>query len=83
MSRDNRIIYYSGVGCKVHYQHTVADFLIIMREEFQDRSWADELEKFDKSEIEELNFKDWILPDDFCFFTLEDWLEFSGATIKN
>jgi len=80
---DNRIVFYSGVGSKESHQHTVQEFLAIMKEEFQNKSWAAELEMYEKSEIDELNFKDWILPDDFCFFTLEDWLEFSGASIKN
>jgi hypothetical protein len=26
-----------------------------------------------------LKFKDWILPDDFCFFTLDDWIDYAGA----
>jgi hypothetical protein len=29
----------------------------------------------------QLKFKDWVLPDDFCFFNLKDWVEYSGATI--
>lgn len=82
-SKDTRIVFYSGIGSKESRCHTVAEFLTIMREEFQDKSWAAELEMYEKSEIVELNFKDWILPDDFCFFTLEDWLEFSGASITN
>jgi hypothetical protein len=27
----------------------------------------------------QLNFKDWVLPDDFCFFTLDDWIDYAGA----
>ena len=27
----------------------------------------------------QLEFKDWALPDDFIFFTLDDWIEYSGA----
>jgi hypothetical protein len=30
----------------------------------------------------QLQFKDWILPDDFIFFTLTDWIEYSGAEIS-
>jgi hypothetical protein len=29
----------------------------------------------------QLRFKDWVLPDDFIFFTLSDWIEYSGAEI--
>ena len=27
----------------------------------------------------QLQFKDWVLPDDFIFLTLDDWVEYSGA----
>jgi hypothetical protein len=29
----------------------------------------------------QLDFKGWYLPDDFVFFTLLDWIEYSGAEI--
>ena len=29
----------------------------------------------------QLQFKNWVLPDDFIFFTLKDWIEYSGAEI--
>ena len=35
----------------------------------------------DISWTEQLQFKDWVLPDDFIFFTLDDWIEYSGAGI--
>ena len=80
---DNRVVYYSGIGSKESHVHSVLEFLKIMREEFQDRSWAKDLEEFDKKDIDELNYKDWILPDEFCFFSLEDWVDFAGATLVN
>ncbi len=76
---NEKSVYYSGIGCKDGYKHTVQEFIEIMKNEFQHKSWENELKMFDKSDILELNFNDWILPDDFCFFTLEDWIEYSGA----
>ncbi len=75
------IIYYTGIGCNVGYEHTVQEFTNIMKNEFQYKSWAEELEMHDKKDILELNFKEWILPDDFRLFTVEDWIEYSGACI--
>ena len=38
-------------------------------------------EKISRENHYQLQFKDWILPDDFIFFTLTDWIEYSGAKI--
>lgn len=42
-----------------------------MYEQFTHKKWKKEIQ---------LKFKDWVLPDDFIFFTLDDWIEFSGAS---
>ncbi len=73
------LVYYSGVGCNPTYKHTRDEFITIMKREFQHKSWAIEIEIYGKACLPELNYKDWILPDDFCFFTIEDWIDFAGA----
>ena len=53
----------------------------IMNREFTHKTWRYELEKIPREHHWQLEFKDWILPDDFIFFTLSDWIEYSGARI--
>jgi hypothetical protein len=72
------IISYTGIGCKKDYHHTKEEFLKIMKEEFTLKDWNNSI-----SWPEQLEFKNWILPNDFIFFTLHDWIEYSGATINN
>jgi hypothetical protein len=76
-------VHYSGIGANPSHKHTKEEFVAIMKQEFQDKQWGEEIEMYGKEQIEELNYKDWILPDDFCFFSLEDWLDYSGAEIRN
>jgi len=70
-------ILYSGIGCNKNFIHRVDEFLKIMNEEFAWKDWNNSI-----SWPAQLQFKDWILPDDFIFFTLQDWLEYSGAEIE-
>ncbi len=74
-------VYYSGIGCNPTHNHTKEEFINIMKCEFQNKSWVNEIEMYGKNNMPELNYKDWILPDDFCFFTFEDWLDFSGGIL--
>ena len=67
-------IIYSGIGCKASHEHTETEFLDIMNKYITHKDWNNE-----KSWPEQLQFKDWVLPDDFVFFTLDDWIEYSGA----
>jgi len=69
-------ILYDGIGCNTTGVHTKNEFLNIMNREF-----TYELEKVPRECHYQLQFKDWILPDDFIFFTLLDWIEYSGAEI--
>ena len=71
------IINYTGIGCKKGYHHTTEEFLKIMNKEFTLKDWNNSI-----SWPEQLKFKNWVLPDDFIFFTLYDWIEYSGATIN-
>ena len=74
-------IIYSGIGSNKTREHTENEFLNIMNREFTHKTWRYELEKIPRKSHYQLNFKDWILPDDFIFFTLTDWIEYSGAEI--
>jgi len=69
-------IYYTGIGCKQNYIHTENEFLTIMNDMYTLKDW-----NYDFSWAEQLQFKNWVLPDDFIFFTLDDWIEYSGAGI--
>ena len=72
-------IYYTGVGCNKRAEHTEQEFLDIMKKEFTHKNWKYELTIIPRENHYQLNFKHWILPDDFIFFTLTDWIEYSGA----
>ena len=75
-------ICYDGIGCNEREIHTELEFLEIMNHEFTHKSWKDELAMSLDKKHYQLDFKDWVLPDDFVFFTLSDWLEYSGAIIQ-
>ena len=70
-------IYYSGIGAKKDGIHTEQEFLDIMNKEFTHKDWNKGI-----SWTAQLEFKDWVLPDDFIFFTLNDWIEYSGASLE-
>jgi hypothetical protein len=76
-------IFYTGIGCNKTGEHSEAEFLNIMDREFTHKNWKYELEKIPREQHYQLQFNDWILPDDFIFFTLKDWIEYSGAEIVN
>ena len=75
-------IYYTGIGSNKTGEHTENEFLNIMNKEFTHKTWRHELEKIPREYHYQLQFKDWFLPDDFVFFTLTDWIEYSGAEIS-
>ena len=69
-------VFYTGIGCKTNGIHTETEFLNIMNSLFKNRKWGGESKTiFDY----QLQFKNFNLPDDFMFFTLSDWVEYSGA----
>jgi hypothetical protein len=74
-------IFYTGIGCNKTGEHTEIEFLNIMNKEFTHKSWRHELATIPRENHYQLQFKDWFLPDDFVFFTLTDWIEYSGAEI--
>jgi hypothetical protein len=71
------VIFYTGLGCNTSGEHTEQEFLSIMDKEFTHKKWNSETEILVRGVYE---FKDWVLPDDYIFFTLPDWLEYSGAS---
>ena len=68
-------IVYTGIRAKKNGIHTEQEFLNIMNKEFTHKDWNNDRLQW----TAQLEFKDWVLPDDFIFFTLKDWIEYSGA----
>jgi len=65
-------IHYSGIGSKESQIHSIEEFLDIMKHA-----------SFHYSEMTSLGFymeyKTYLLPDDFTKFTLEEWIDYTGA----
>jgi len=76
-------ILYDGIGSNPTGEHTEEEFLKIMNNEFTHKSWKSILMKIPREHHYQLQFPGWVLPDDFVFFTLSDWIEYSGAEISN
>jgi hypothetical protein len=73
---------YTGIGANESGIHTIEQFLEIMNREFTHKRWSeDPIYKVMGRDHYHLQFKDWVLPDDFCFFSLNDWIEYSGAEL--
>jgi hypothetical protein len=78
------LIFYTGIGARGKNFHTELEFLKIMEREFTNKLWGYEMRKIPDGEVHpQLDFGEWILPDEFIFFTLEDWLIYSGAQIAS
>ena len=71
-------ILYTGIGSKENGIHTEQEFLKIMSENYSHIQWSQE-PTYRQHLC--LKYKDWSLPDDFIFFSLNEWLEYSGADI--
>lgn len=68
-------IYYTGIGRSDNKKYfTEEEFLHIMNAEFTNKTVFSD---------EQLDFGEWNLPADFGRFTLSDWIEYSGAVMKN
>lgn len=78
-------ILYDGIGANESKVHTVEEFLEIMKREFTNKNWQDDIiyKISGRENHYQLKFKEWYLPDDFVFFTLNDWLEYSGAVLMD
>ena len=66
-------IHYSGIGAKETELHSIEEFLNIMKHASPHYYEMSSL-GFD------MEYKNYLLPDDFIKFTLEEWIEYTGAT---
>ena len=73
------MVSYDGIGADKD-EHTIEEFLDIMKTNFTDKIWEPVLERHPLFHYQ-LQFKQWVLPRDFVVFTLEDWIEYSGAQL--
>ena len=65
-------IVYSGIGAKESEIHSIEEFLNIMK--YASVHYYEMI-----SLGVEMEYKNYLLPDDFIKFTLEEWIEYSGA----
>ena len=67
-------ILYSGIGAKESGIHSIEEFLNITKNA--------SLHYYEMTSLGfEMEYKNYLLPDDFTKFTLEEWIDYSGATI--
>ena len=66
-------IHYSGIGAKETELHSIEEFLNIMKHASPHYYEMTSL-GFD------MEYKNYLLPNDFTQFTLEEWMDYSGAT---
>jgi hypothetical protein len=69
-------ICYSGIGAKESEIHSIEEFLNITKNASSHYYEMTSL-GFD------MEYKNYLLPDDFTKFTLEEWIDYSGATYYN
>lgn len=69
-------IFYTGIGAKESKIHSIEEFLNIMTNASPHYYEMNSL-GFD------MEYKNYLLPNDFINFTLEEWIEYSGATYYN
>ena len=66
-------ILYSGIGAKESEIHSIEEFLDIMK-------YAS-LHYYEMNSLGfDMEYKNYLLPNDFMKFTLEEWIDYSGAT---
>jgi hypothetical protein len=66
-------IFYSGIGANDSGIHSIEEFLNITKNASSHYYEMNSL-GFD------MEYKNYLLPDDFTNFTLDEWIEYSGAT---
>jgi hypothetical protein len=66
-------IHYSGIGAKETEIHSIEEFLNIMKN-------ASILYYEMNSLGFNMEYKNYLLPNDFINFTLEEWIDYTGAT---
>ena len=65
-------IHYSGIGAKESEIHSIEEFMEIMKK-------APEHYVIMSSLGFDMEYKNYYLPNDFSKFSLEEWLDYSGA----
>ena len=66
-------ILYTGIGAKESEIHSIEEFLNIMKNA--------SLHYYEMTSLGfDMEYKNYLLPDDFIKFTLEEWIEYTGAT---
>ena len=73
-------IFYTGVGSNTSGEHSISEFLDIMYSQFTTRTWTS-FEREYYYTIPALKFRRYKLPEDFIHFTIQDWIDYSGATV--
>ena len=66
-------IFYSGIGAKESGIHSIEEFLNIVKNASSHYYEMSSL-GFD------MEYKNYLLPHDFTSFTLDEWIEYAGAT---
>ena len=65
-------ILYNGIGAKESEIHSIEEFLNIMKNA--------SVHYYEMTSLGfDMEYKKYLLPDDFIKFTLEDWIDYSGA----
>ena len=67
-------IVYSGIGANESEIHSIEEFLNIMHHADSQRHYR-EMTFFGF----DMEYKNYVLPADFINFTLEEWIDYSGA----
>ena len=66
-------ILYSGIGSKESEIHSIEEFLNIMKNAY--------VHYYEMTSLGfDMEYKNYLLPYDFIEFTLEEWIDYSGAT---
>lgn len=66
-------IFYNGIGAKESEIHSIEEFLNITKNA--------PLHYYEMTSLGfDMEYKNYLLPDDFINFTLEEWIEYSGAS---
>ena len=73
-------VLYTGIGSNESGEHTIQEFLNIMYCEYTNRYWTENEREYYYS-VPELKFKRFKLPEEFIYFTAQDWIEYSGASV--
>lgn len=69
-------IFYTGIGAKESGIHSIEEFLNIMKHA--------PLHYYEMTSLAfEMEYKNYLLPNDFINFTLEEWIEYTGAEYYN